>query len=127
MGMQHCVDDMLAVERKDTIRSAFLGWMKGTALLGWDVPAAKSPLPTQVGTVVGGLIDLRPVPFERPKIAITEKRLLALKKVLHRELLRNWWASWDFRALKFLGDTGAQKWVRTSGVPMNKGAIGIWR
>lgn len=86
IGLQHCVDDMLCVERKCTIETAYNSWMRLMRILGWDVPIRKSPPPTQIGKVVGGSLDPRNIPMGRPTIGITSKRLAALDKAL-RELM----------------------------------------
>ncbi len=82
LGFQHCVDDLLCVERKSTADGAHQVWMRFTKLLGWDVPFNKSPYPSQCFIVVGIQLDLAPFPLEPAEISITELRLESLEEAL---------------------------------------------
>ena len=46
LATSHCVDDVLAVDRKTTIFSGWLVWRVLAACCGWVVPDSKSPLPS---------------------------------------------------------------------------------
>ena len=46
LPMSHCVDDMLAVDREQSILSGFRLWCGLADLSGWDVPDKKCPQPS---------------------------------------------------------------------------------
>ena len=58
LATSHCVDDVLAVDRKTTIFSGWLLWRVLAACCGWVVPDEKSPLPSQVHRILGATSDL---------------------------------------------------------------------
>ena len=57
MGKQHCVDDLLNVERTDTCENAHSIWMCFCKLLGWDVPSSKTPEPEDKFVIIGVNVD----------------------------------------------------------------------
>ena len=57
LATSHCVDDVLAVDRKTTIFSGWLVWRVLAACCGWVVPNEKSSLPSQVHRILGATSD----------------------------------------------------------------------
>ena len=82
IAMQHCVDDLLNVERELTIQDCHKLWMKLCRLTGWDVPLAKTPVPARKFTVIGIEIDLSPLPSAHALVRITSARVEALLATL---------------------------------------------
>ena len=68
----HCVDDVLAVDRKTTIFSGWLVWRVLAACCGWVVPDEKSPLPSQVHRILGATSDLSQTPYGPPTLSIAQ-------------------------------------------------------
>ena len=50
---QHCVDDVLGMERTSCCLSGWRTWRKLADVTGWDVPHAESPLPSRDYLAVG--------------------------------------------------------------------------
>ena len=74
LATSHCVDDVLAVDRKTTILSGWLVWRVLAACCGWVVPDAKSPLLSQVHRIFGATSDLSQTPCGPPTLAISQDR-----------------------------------------------------
>ena len=75
LAASHCVDDVLAVDRKTTIFSGWLVWRVLAACCGWVVPDEKSPLPSQVHRILGGTSDLSQTPYGPPTLSIAQDRV----------------------------------------------------
>ena len=70
LATSHCVDDVLALDRKTTIFSGWLVWRVLAACCGWVVPDAKSPLPSQVHRILGATSDSSQTPCGPPTLSI---------------------------------------------------------
>ena len=115
MPLSHCVDDMLAVDRRSTISAGFLVWRGLARLAGWDVPDRKSPPPSACGRVLGVTSDLSPTPLAPPLIRVTHDRIevlmAALAKVrqegrLAPGLAGKLWGRLQFASTQAYGRTG---------------------
>ena len=84
--VEHCVDDMIGSGRMQTVPSGWTPWRLFADLCGWRVPAAESPPPGQVLTVLGAEYDLRPFPHWQLIIRIAEWRWQVLSTTLHEML-----------------------------------------
>ena len=78
LATSHCVDDVLAVDRKTTILSGWLVWRVLAACCGWVVSDAKSPLPSQVHRILGATSDLS----QTPCVAISQDRVAQLTSMV---------------------------------------------
>ena len=85
-AMSSCVDDVICIERLETVGSAYVCWRELCNLLGWDVPDSKSPPPERSFQVLGIFLDLSGTPQFAFHILITEKRLEKLLKLLTQYL-----------------------------------------
>ena len=87
----HCVDDIIYIEAMRTVMSAYWCWRTFADDCGWDVPDAKSPIPSQYFTALGAELDLtgfpvspmmlRPAKGRAAKILSTLTTALATKKL----------------------------------------------
>ena len=78
LASSHCVDDVLAVDRRTTIFSGWLVWRVLAACCGWVVPDVKSPLPSQVHRILGATSDLSQTPSGPPTLSISQDRVSQL-------------------------------------------------
>jgi len=63
----HCVDDVIIVEGSDVADSGKLCWDLLMLLCGWKMSDAKDQIPSQLFTVIGVSIDLRPFSKWKPE------------------------------------------------------------
>ena len=82
LATSHCVDDVLAVDRKTTIFSGWLVWRVLAACCGWVVPDEKSPLPSQVHRILGATSDLSQTPYGPPTLSIAQDRVEQLSSMI---------------------------------------------
>ena len=82
LATSHCVDDVLAVDRKTTIFSGWLVWRVLAACCGWVVPDEKSPLPSQVHRILGATSDLSQTPYGPPTLSIAQDRVAQLTSMI---------------------------------------------
>ena len=61
LACEHCVDDMISVERAQTMESGWRLWCRFADLCGWRVPDSKSPPPSSVAVVLGAEFRVRPL------------------------------------------------------------------
>ena len=88
LATSHCVDDVLAVDRKTTIFSGWLVWRVLAACCGWVVPDEKSPLPSQVHRILGATTDLPQIPCGPPTLSIAQDRVAQLTSMI-RDVLES--------------------------------------
>ena len=73
LATSHCVDDVLAVDRKTTIFSGWHVWRVLEACFGWVFPDSKGPLPSQVHRILGATSDRAKLrPFHVANMSIVE-------------------------------------------------------
>ena len=82
LATSHCVDDVLAVERKTTIFSGWLVWRVLAACCGWVVPDEESPFPSQVHRILGATSDLSQTPCGPPTLSIAQDRVAQLTSMI---------------------------------------------
>ena len=82
LSVQHCVDDMLGMDRLECVDIGWRAWRRFAAALGWDVPDAKSPLPSRSYVAVGYLMDHSATPWSHAKLTMAEARRDALMKYI---------------------------------------------
>ena len=80
--VQHCSDDMLGMERFETVWSGWAAWRKLASTLGWDVPDAKSPEPSQCYLAVGYKLNHVGTPDKWARLQLSEQRHEALQKYI---------------------------------------------
>ena len=73
--VQHCVDDMIGMDRLECVASGWEAWRHLADVTGWDVPDAKSPPPSQVYTAVGYVVIHIGTPSTCARLQITEERI----------------------------------------------------
>ena len=78
VALQHCVDDVLGMDRQSTVMSGWLAWREIAAALGWDVPDKKSPYPTQNYLAVGYRMQHRGTPTALARLRISANRRATL-------------------------------------------------
>ena len=78
LATSHCVDDVLAVDRKTAIFSGWLVWRVLAAFCGWVVLDSKSPLPSQVHRILGATSDLSLTRSGPPTLSISQDRVSQL-------------------------------------------------
>lgn len=59
-----CVDDLICIERWNTVRSARAAWLDLANLCGWDIPLEKSPPASQIFGALGIFVDLSEIPLD---------------------------------------------------------------
>ena len=120
LATSHCVDDVLAVDRKTTIFSGWLVWHVLAACCGWVVPDAKSPLPSQVHRILGATSDLSQTPCGPPTHSISQNRVAQLTSMvkdvlksghLHPAVAGKLWGAWSSAALRCLDGLAGQNFV----------------
>ena len=82
LAMNHCVDDMLCIERGETALSGWFFWRSLAALCGWDIGNDKSPLPSDCFRALGAMVDLRPIPRAPALLSVTDRRRADLLRTL---------------------------------------------
>ena len=112
----HCVDDVLAVDRKTTIFSGWLVWRVLAACCGWVVPDSKSPLPSQVHRILGATSDLSQTPSNT--FNLTRQRVSQLTCMvkdilesshLHPSMAGKVWGRLEFCCTQMFGRFGRAK------------------
>ena len=78
----HCVDDVIVIERAETIHSGRESWLHFNKLCGWSISMEKSPRPAQKYNVIGVQIDLTPFPNGDAMVMVTAARIQALDQIL---------------------------------------------
>ena len=84
-----CVDDLINIERSSTVASAREAWLAFASLCGWDIPLAKSPLPSQYFRALGVFVDLRPLPCSTAYIQVCPLRIDGILEMMVAILERN--------------------------------------
>ena len=82
VAADHCVDDILSIERAATSYSAFAAWRTIAEAMGWDIPDSKSPPPAAVVRTLGADTDLSATPVSPPVIRIAPFRAEHLDSLL---------------------------------------------
>jgi len=75
VAMFHYTDDAWAVERESTALSAWFCWVWLNRLIGWKLDMAKSPWPSSLWKLLGGLLH---VGVPRPFASLPEDKVAAL-------------------------------------------------
>ena len=123
LATSHCVDDVLAVDRKTTIFSGWLVWRVLAACCGWVVPDAKSPFPSQVHRILGATSDLSQTPCGPPTLSISQDRVAQLTSMvkdvlvsghLHPAMAGKLWERLGFSCTQMFGRFGRAKLRRFS-------------
>jgi len=84
----HCVDDVIIIEPSDVAVSGKLCWDLLMKLCGWKMSLAKDKDPSQLFTVIGVSVDLRPLPLGDPNVMVTQRRLASLENMIRWILLK---------------------------------------
>ena len=78
----HCVDDVITLERARFAHLVWRCWRRLAHLLGWNIPDEKSPEPSDLFKAIGVLVNLSLLPFGEAEIDILEDRAeLILNKI----------------------------------------------
>ena len=83
------MDDLINIERSSTVASAREAWLAFASLCGWDIPLAKSPLPSQYFRALGVFVDLRPLPRSTAYIQVCPLRIDGILEMMVAILERN--------------------------------------
>ena len=83
-----CVDDLISMERGATVDSARDAWLIFAELCGWDIPLAKSPLPSRYFRALGVFINLGPLPLSPATIKVCERRIDAILEMMESILVQ---------------------------------------
>ena len=78
----HCVDDVLVVEREATAFSGYSSWRKFAVLCGWDIPDEKSPPPSVRFRTLGAITDLSEFPRGALYLRVAEDRVASIASEL---------------------------------------------
>jgi len=84
----HCVDDVIIIEASDVAVSGKLCWDLLMQLCGWKMSVAKDKDPSELFTVIGVSVDLRPLPVGDPNVMVTQRRLASLENMIRWILLK---------------------------------------
>jgi len=95
----HCVDDVIIIEGSDVADSGKLCWDLLMLLCGWKMSASKDQKPSQLFTVIGVSVDLRPFPNGDPSIMVTRRRLQSLETMIRWILVKMWLGSGEAASL----------------------------
>ena len=79
---EHCVDDMISMERTRTMTTGWLLWRHIADLCGWRVPDSKSPPPSSVAVALGAEFDLSRHSRGLIRISIHDARVQAISAIL---------------------------------------------
>ena len=129
LATSHCVDDILAVDRKTTIFSGWLVWRVLAACCGWVVPNEKSPLPSQVQRILGALSDKSQTLYGPPTLSITQDRVEQLSCMIRddlesRSLTPSMAGKLWGRSIRCLVGLAEQNFVRSHVASMNIVSVG---
>jgi hypothetical protein len=95
----HCVDDVIIIEEDGVADSGKLCWDLLMELCGWKMSVSKDQVPSQLFTVIGVSIDLRPFPGGDPNIMVTQRRLKSLHSLITAILAKMWLGSGEASSL----------------------------
>ena len=116
LATSHCVDDVLAVDRKTTIFSGWRVWRVLAACCGWVVPDSKSPLPSQVHRILGATSDLSQTPCGPPTLFNLTRQSLAIDMHDQRHF-----------GIRSLTSCNGRQSVGTLGVQLHSDVWSVWQ
>lgn len=79
---QHCVDDMVGIDRRSIGHQLWQCWRDTAAVTGWEVPDSKSPAPSAECAALGANLDHRGTPDQPSRVWVTKARCISMKTSL---------------------------------------------
>ena len=116
LATSHCVDDVLAVDRKTANFSGWRVWRVLAGCCGWVVPNEKSPLPSQVHRILGATSDLSQTRCGPPTLSIAQGRVAQLTSMIK-----------DVLESRRLNPAVAGKLWRRLGVQLHSDVWSVWQ
>ena len=130
----HCVDDILSLERAISAYSGYSAWRAFARVCGWDVPDEKSPPPAACFRTLGAITDLTDFPGGVLRLRVSPERVEAISSDLKGILLSGFlkpafagklFGKMSFMASQFYGRLGKALLRAFSRRQHDRGHVGL--